>query len=330
LHKAANHARSSAVREPNKRPSYLVVIAFFVFLAGFKASPAERSNAILVSWDGALREHVQGALAAGRLPSLARLIRNGSLVDVDVVGHGTDTKSGHAQMLTGYDPQVTGVYSNNHYRAIPAGFTVFERLHQAFGTKAITTIMLTSKDKNLGSRGPGLLTQAEPYHLVRAGITLFDGDQNRSANVVGNRAVEYIDRFGGGRFFLFVHFSEVDASGHKHGESSPEYDRALELCDKWLGAMVAELEKKGIDDRTLVYVTADHGFDRASKAHANASHVFLATNDPRVKTNGEQRDITPTVLSAMGVDVSKLHPPLPGKSLARQPLSPAAQGHVAR
>jgi Type I phosphodiesterase / nucleotide pyrophosphatase len=285
-------------------------------LAGFKQAPVEQRNAILISWDGALREHVRAELTRGRLPSLARLIRDGSLVDIDVVGHSTDTKAGHAQMLTGYGPQITHVHSNSHYGPIPAGYSIFERLGQAFGPKGVATIMLTSKDHNLGSRGPGLLTPADPYYLVRPGITVFDGDQNRSADVVGGKALHYIDQFGKkGRFFLFIHFSEIDVSGHTYGEDSDAYDRALVICDRWLGTILAELEKQSIEDRTLVYVTADHGFERASKRHGNAPHIFLATNDAAVKTNGQQRDIAPTVLSAMGVDLSRIAPALPGRPL---------------
>lgn len=317
---------------PEKRPKLAVAVALLLVLSAFKAAtPVERRNAILISWDGALREHVRKALAGQRLPSLARLVRSGALVDIDVTGHSTDTKAGHAQMLTGYDPPVTGVYANNRYKPIPAGYSVFERLHQAFGTKNIATIMLTSKEGNLGSRGPGFWSGAEPYYLVRPGITIFDGDQKRTANVVGGKAVHYIHRFREGRFFLFIHFSEVDASGHKHGEGSPAYDGALELCDQWLGTILDALESEGLGDQTLVYVTADHGFDPGSKSHSNATHVFLATNDASVKSNGEQRDVVPTVLSAMGVDVAKIRPPYPGRPLEIPPRSPsAADGKLTR
>jgi hypothetical protein len=109
-----------------------------------------------------LREHVKADLAKGKLPNLARLVERGSLVDLDVVGHRTDTKAGHAQMLTGYDPQLTGVYSNVNYRPIPPGYTIFERLRQVFGRDAITTIMLTGKDHNLGSQSAGLIRGADP------------------------------------------------------------------------------------------------------------------------------------------------------------------------
>ena len=96
-----------------------------------------------------------------------------------------------------------------------------------------------------------------------------------------------------------------------------DYDRALAECDAWLGKILTALETRGIADRTLVYVTADHGFDKGSKRHGSATHIFLGTNDAKVSLPGEQRDIAPTVLSAMGVDLTKIAPRLPGKVLAR-------------
>jgi len=108
-----------------------ILLVAFVLLAASafnpktpKTRPDER-NAILISWDGALREHVRANLARGKLPNLARLAAMGALVDVDVTGHQTDTKAGHAQMLTGYDPALTGVYSNGKFDPIPSGYSIF-------------------------------------------------------------------------------------------------------------------------------------------------------------------------------------------------------------
>jgi hypothetical protein len=306
-------------RRARRWSAFAVGALVLLATAAFKPStPAPARNAILISWDGALREHVRDALAQGKLPYLARMTAEGALVDIEVTGHQTDTKAGHAQMLTGYGPKITGVHSNGHFTEIPRGYTIFERLHQRFGRDGLTTIMLTAKDHNLGSQDKSLLSNAEPYHLARAGITVWDGDKLRSANRVGERALDYIDRYGKkGRFFLFIHFKEVDANGHQYGESSPEYDRALVRCDAWLGTILDELDHTGLADRTLVYVSADHGFDVGSKNHSHATHIFLASNDKRVKGPGEQQDIAPTVLDAMGVDIAKLTPALPGRSLYR-------------
>jgi len=302
----------------SRRLLFVAFVAILFAASAFKPGiRPERRSAILISWDGAGGEHVRAAVAAGRMPNLARLAGQGALVDLEVTGHGTDTKPGHAQMLTGYDPNLTSVYSNGRFKAIPRGFSIFERLHQAFGKNGLVTIMLTGKGPNLGSLIPEN-GNAEPYSQARASITVWDGDQIRPARLIGDRALRYLDRYAGqGRFFLFIHFPDVDVAGHTHGESSSEYDQALAECDAWLGRIMEAVETWGAADRTLIYVTADHGFDQGTKRHASASHIFLGTNDPKVSGPGEQRDITPTILSAMGVDLTKILPRLPGKVLAR-------------
>ena len=78
----------------------------------------------------------------------------------------------------------------------------------------------------------------------------------------------------------------------------------------------------GVYDKTLIYVTADHGFDVGGKGHGYAPFVFLGTNDKKVMRDGTRADITPTVLDRLGVDTSKITPPLDGESLAKPATKP--------
>ena len=55
-----------------------------------------------------------------------------------ITDHSTDTKAGHSEILTGYGPTVTGVYSNGHYQAIPKGLTLFERLKAYLNLDTLT------------------------------------------------------------------------------------------------------------------------------------------------------------------------------------------------
>ena len=79
-----------------------------------------------------------------------------------------------------------------------------------------------------------------------------------------------------------------------------------------------QLKVNGPCDRTAACLAADHGFEVRTTHHNKATHIFLATNDPLVASAGEQRDIAPTVLQGLGVDISKITPPLPGKSLRKK------------
>ena len=57
-------------------------------------------------------------------------------MDIEVSGHVTDTKAGHAQMLTGYDSNLTGVFSNTRFQPIPRGYSIFERLQESLARRA--------------------------------------------------------------------------------------------------------------------------------------------------------------------------------------------------
>jgi predicted AlkP superfamily pyrophosphatase or phosphodiesterase len=59
--------------------------------------------------------------------------------------------------------------------------------------------------------------------------------------------------------FLFIHFDGVDHAGHGFGWNSPQYQRAVELVDSLVAAILAAVQEAGIQDSTAVLLTADHG-----------------------------------------------------------------------
>jgi arylsulfatase A-like enzyme len=91
-----------------------------------------------------------------------------------------------------------------------------------------------------------------------------------------------------------------------------DYALEVEHVDKHLGHMIAELEKRGLLDNTLIFVTSDHGmpFPRVKGyAYHDSNHVPLAIRWPRgVKNSGriiedfvDFTDIAPTILDYAGV-----------------------------
>ncbi|GMV36513.1 MAG: hypothetical protein AMXMBFR61_10210 [Fimbriimonadales bacterium] len=304
-------------------------------------------NVILIGWDGAQRAHIQECLQRGELPTLARLSKEGALVDIVIEGV-TDTKAGWSQILTGYDPEVTGVYSNLRYQPIPKGLTVFERLEQHFGPNRFVTVAVIGKLGNVDD-GPPIRRPLRPNisperrrQLLRGGGRIVEEDgttylvvpgkpyYNASPALdfwrnglieddkVGELTLELLEKYRDRPFFFFVHFASVDHNGHRFGENSKEYNDALISNDRWTGRILAKLRELGIYDKTIVYVTADHGFDEGQKTHKNAPYVTLATNDPRGLVPGKRVDIAPTILDAFGLDLASFRPPLDGKSLIRE------------
>jgi predicted AlkP superfamily pyrophosphatase or phosphodiesterase len=302
-------------------------------------------NVILMSWDGFDRSVLKELLEKQKLPNLAALIKEGSLQDIDVRGHVTVTKPGHAEMTTGLDVKETGVVSNAVYQPIPEGYTIFERMQKELGGKdKIHTFMVTGKLAHVGGRGPDEIAgegkkagkrkkqalpdgadnvpekekpaveKGEPFFLTRKALDVFDAAQ-RDADEVGPLALKYLEQSKAPRFLGFIHFSDPDHAGHKSGIDSDEYREAAQKCDKWLGKIVEWLKKQDLYGKTLIYVMTDHGFDPHAHSHGHAPHSWLATNDKGVTHGGTIADVPATILARFGVDIAKLEPKLIGKPL---------------
>jgi ABC-type nitrate/sulfonate/bicarbonate transport system substrate-binding protein len=287
------------------------------------------ASVLLVGWDGAQANDVRALLDAGELPNLAEIVRQGGYANVMVDEGRTETKPGWSQILTGYNTTEIGVISNENYRPIPRGLTLFERLREKYGGQ-ISMLFASGKDNNLGARGPHLLCtncnhryenrsktdwwaenttapfegrertfelrQGEPYHNAVAALDEYESGLEGGKNVAAE-AVRWLEN-GTGPFFAFVHFEEPDEQGHLYGEGSVEYLDAIRAADSWLGRLVAEARKR--DARAEIIVTSDHGFDLGKTTHKDAPHTFLAAS-VKVAPEATRRDVAPLVLSAFGM-----------------------------
>jgi hypothetical protein len=358
--------------DPVPRLLALATLALVPALARAEAPPV---NVVLIGWDGAQREHVRELLDAGRLPTLKRLATEGRLVRIDIRGT-TDTKAGWTQILTGYDPDVTGVFSNQRFQTVPAGLSLFEQVEARHGSNAVATVAVIGKKEHCGDIDPpkkveipaeeaqairaqaarpkqqardALDDQAKPAAAKRVKRLLAPGTKivqegDRWFKVtpgkpyvhmaaacdvwdrgllldekVGAQALALLEKHRDRPFLFFVHFAEVDHRGHRAGENSPDYEEGIVSNDRWTGRILEKLAELGLADRTLVYVTADHGFDEGKTTHHKAPTVFLATNDRAVCRDGDRADVTPTIYDALGLDLAAFAPPLAGHSL-RRPL----------
>ncbi len=120
-----------------------------------RGTDGPQNNVILFGWDGAQREHVKECLGRGELPVLQSIAAQGSIVEIDVL-RVTDTKAGWSQILTGCNPETSGVFSNGRYGPIPAGLTIFERLEDYFGKDNITTVAVIGKKGHVDADGRAL------------------------------------------------------------------------------------------------------------------------------------------------------------------------------
>lgn len=341
---------------------YLLSIAPFALAA--EKTDARPRNIILIGWDGAQRDHIKECFERGELPNLKKLSQEGKFVEIDIEGV-TDTKAGWSQILTGYYPEVTGVYSNKRYQPIPKGLSIFERLEEHFGADNFVTTAVIGKKVHCGEIDPpkkirldekeiaegkkqrkqekpvqpgagrkpmGQIIEengvkyryipGSPYYNMYTALEVWEYGLMLDKKV-GSRTLELLEKYKDKPFFFFVHFAEVDHKGHRFGENSKQYNDALISNDKWTGKIMKQLKKLKLYDKTLIYVTADHGFDEGQKTHRNAPYVFLATNDKMVMRNGLRQDIAPTILERFGLDLKKFEPPPNGFTLTKPCDRPA-------
>lgn len=320
--------------------AFVAVMAVGLMADSESAEPPPH-NVVLIGWDGAGRQNIKEGLEAGELPTVARLAGEGRLVAIDIT-RTTDTKAGWTQILTGYEPEKTGVFSNKRYQPIPGGYTIMERLERFLGPANVVTAAVIAKKVNMDADPPRLVPlkkgqkakhvvtldgnqyeafPGKPYFNTRDGVDVFVNALHWD-HAVGNRTLELLEEHRDERFFFFVHFGEVDRKGHMFGENSQRYRDAIKSADRWTGKIIEKLEELGIYERTLVYVTADHGFDEDGVKHFDAPYIWLATNDKTVTRRGLREDIAPTIMSRYGMDLAKIKPAIDGHSLSKPHAPP--------
>jgi hypothetical protein len=282
----------------------------------------QAKNVVIVGWDGTQRDHLMdcynGVLpeCSGGLPNLQAL--SGNLIRGTVVTNaGTATKPGWVQILSGYDAEVTGVWDNTIYQPLPEGYSLFEKVENHYGPDAVVTMFISGKSQHTGAACVGDVTlrdgevviedKGQPWCLTKDHLDYYENDL-RYNSLVANRALDLVEAHRADLFVALILFRDPDVTGHVAGEDSSFYTNRLLELDALLGQIVAKLDTLGIHDRTLVYVTTDHGFDEGSNWHNNAPFGFLASNDPLVMRMADRKDLAPTILERYGVSRGPIGP----------------------
>ncbi len=103
-------------------------------------------------------------------------------------------------------------------------------------------------------------------------ITLAGTDQDTARS-----AIEFMRTHGNERWFLYLHFMDVhqyvyDEDTALFGTSySDIYDNSIRWIDRVIGSVINELDRRGLRQKTLVIVAADHG--ESFGEHGNEGHA---------------------------------------------------------
>ena len=317
-------------------------LAPFVAGCGGGETSAARPNVLVISIDSLRADHL-GTYGYGRdtSPTIDALARAGSVFE-HAASQAPWTLPAHASLLTSLHER-THQASDVDRRLDPARPTLASVLRAAgYATRAIVSGAF------LQARF-GLDSGFEVYDDRLAKVGNRKSHEVVTSDWVNRGALELLDG-AHEPFFLFVHYWDVhydylppapydtkfapdyhgtltsarfmendairagmDPDDVAHLEAL--YDGEIAWVDAHVGALLAELTRRGLDQRTIVVLTADHGdefFEHGEKGHMHSLyeellHVPLVVRAPGLPAGGRvaQRvgliDVMPTVLELAGV-----------------------------
>ena len=229
------------------RPVLLtLVIAVLAPLAVFAQVPGVE-HVVVIGIDGLAPFGVEAA----DTPVLDALMQRGAHTMHARAVMPTSSSSNWASMIMGAGPEQHGVTSNDwqpdKYDIAPIAKgpggifpTIFSVLREQ-KPEAHTAVLHHWKDF-------GRLFERDAVNYI---------SNPKTEDVAAQRACEYITEHK--PTFLFVHLDHVDHAGHEKGWRTPEYTAAVVKADALIGQMLDAIKKAGIEDKTIVLVTSDHG-----------------------------------------------------------------------
>jgi len=78
----------------------------------------------------------------------------------------------------------------------------------------------------------------------------------RSEDTMEN-AISHLEEVQPG--LMFIQLDHVDHFGHRFAHGSDEYYKSVQLADSLIGNMIAAIEDAGLQERTVIHISSDHG-----------------------------------------------------------------------
>ncbi len=290
-------------------------------------------NLLLVTFDTTRADRVGCyGYEAASTPVLDALAEEGALFE-RCIAPAPLTLPSHSTLLTGFQPYTHGARNNGTHKMGAEVRSIAQRLkEEGFSTGAVTSAFV------LDSRF-GLDSGFDSYDDDLSGGTGQGnfGFAETTAVDTSRRALEWLERRGDERWFLWIHYFDP------HSDYNPPepyrsrfkgslYDGEIAYTDAMFGDVIDHLRAKNELDETLVVVTSDHGEalgEHGESTHGlfiydATTHVPLIMSHPRLP-GGERIkdvvglvDVAPTAFDLLGVAYGA---DFDGRSLAGRMLS---------
>ncbi|MDJ0852659.1 MAG: sulfatase-like hydrolase/transferase [Myxococcota bacterium] len=322
------------------RPAPLLLLVVLPLLAGpgcsVEEEPGPRDwNVVVLTLDttraDALGVYGQPLPVTPRIDGMARE----GLVFEQVASASPSTLPSHATLFTGKDPYAHGVRSNHGYQLSDQNLTLAEVLRDAgwrTGAHVAAPVLASGRrlDQGFGAYDEPSLPIAEFAERAQGGRGV---RIDRPAEEITDAALAFLRQNAPYRFLLWVHYFDPhdphDAPEPFASRVADPYLAEVSRVDHQVGLVLDEIEALGLEERTVVVLTADHGEGRGE--HGEDTHayfvydttmrvplVFWGAGVPsgrRVPSLVRTLDVAPTLLDLLGL------PPLPdARGVSLRPL----------
>ncbi|MFT3693004.1 MAG: sulfatase-like hydrolase/transferase [Kofleriaceae bacterium] len=290
-------------------------------------------NVLLVTIDTLRADHL-GMYGYTRptSPNLDALAARGTLFQ-NGWAHAPSTRYSMPAILTGRLPlDVFYDMSVNWPGLLPKATTIAEYLAPlGFYTGAITNYEYFERFRHMDQGFVEYDNEDAHLHGAVAGKGP-EETHGSSSKEQTDKAIAFVDKHADRRWMLWVHYYDPHAAYEHHPEVKSfgnadvdRYDEEIEFTDMHLGRLFKELRDKGLDDKTVIVVTGDHGegfgehgvFFHGYHLYSAQTKVPLLFKVPgmpprKTETPGGHIDIIPTLLNLAGGQPA---PDLMGRSL---------------
>jgi predicted AlkP superfamily pyrophosphatase or phosphodiesterase len=227
------------------------------------ATPAIAEHVLIIGVDGLSPDGIRKA----QTPVLDKLMERGSFTLQARAVMPTSSSPNWASMIMGAGPEQHGITSNdwetNKFEIAPVvrgSGGMFPTIFGLLREQRPESVIAVFHDW----KGFGRLFEPEAPNRV---------EHIKDAIETASKASRYIRESKPN--LMFIHFDGVDHAGYGFGWTSWQYYKSVELADSLIGAVLEAVSEAGLDEKTIVLVTSDHGGKGTSHGGATMLEIEI-------------------------------------------------------